>query len=116
MGAGAVARARVVQCGRAMRSTLLPFFVIGCTSSHGSIPPASELQMNDLSVLLPLPRTPAELASALAPTTNGVGGPLLPQALFQNLGVGVDYPDLRMVAFRFDPCFGKACENQLRIV
>ncbi len=82
--------------------------------------------MNDLSVLFPLPATAAELATGLRPTTPGVGGVLLPEAIFDQDGNGISigYDQLRAVAFRLDPCFAHTgpltdradCAAQLRIV
>ena len=85
------------------------------------------VQMNDVSVLFPLAgKTQADIdASYLAATD------LLPQALFdlansQTAGprAAPSYDALRLVAFRFDPCFANIgpvtdpsrCLNQLRLV
>jgi hypothetical protein len=108
-----------------MRTTslLLPFVLIGCASDaqHG----VANLQMNDLSVMMPLPQSQAELDNAmLSASTPGRGGVLLPAAVYANDPARVDYTTLRVVAFRFDPCFGPTdanadpskCENQLRVV
>ncbi len=96
-------------------------------------------QMNDVSTLLPLAKTQDEFDAYLAPTSNGVGGELLPETVFDAatgekpggdppVGVGGDptipYKDLRAVGFRIDPCFANigpvtdasTCRNQLRIV
>jgi hypothetical protein len=80
--------------------------------------------MNDLSVLFPLPQTPADVAAQLAPSAQAVGGQLLPEVTFNTASVGVLYSQLRVVAFRLDPCFGQlgaitdpsTCHNQLRVV
>ncbi|MGH7286336.1 MAG: hypothetical protein ACRELY_32865 [Polyangiaceae bacterium] len=96
-------------------------------------------QMNDVSILLPLAKSQDELDAYLAPTTNGVGGELLSEKIFDLAtgqkpggdppgGVGstqpIQYKDLRAVAFRIDPCFANIgpvtdaskCLNQLRII
>jgi hypothetical protein len=110
-----------------MRSTpffLLASLVAACATDKPG-PGDSTIQMNDLSVLLPLPRTETELAAALAPTAQAKGGVLFPEAVFkQDQRETTDYAALRAVAFRLDPCFGttdpaghpEKCENQLRIV
>jgi hypothetical protein len=108
-----------------MRSTVLCFLVIGCTSStHPTAPDLTDLQMNDLSVLLPLPRSQAELDAQLVPTSPAVGGQLLPQSIYYMTSLPVEYASLHAVAFSLDPCFGAlgtmiddaSCHNQLRIV
>ena len=96
----------------------------GCTTSSHSTD--SGLQMNDLSILFPLPANDAELAAALGPSTLGVGGPLVPQALFEEDTDAntIDYTKLHAVAFRLDPCFAhlgaitdrSTCAAQLRVV
>lgn len=94
-------------------------------------------QMNDVTIVMPLANTQAELDNGyLAATAKGVGGPLLPKALYTKrvpdpvgpVGVGSDvgmhYADLRVVAVRLDPCFANVgpvvddtkCDNQLRVI
>ena len=90
------------------------------------------LQMNDISILLPLS------SSYLAASTAGPRGVLLPQALYDAVGHiagsggstnpggsgDAAYSDLHVVAIRLDPCFaalapdphGSGCTNQLRLV
>lgn len=93
-------------------------------------------QMNDVSVLLPLAKNQAEIAGYLTPASKGRGGDLLPKTIYEK---AVGFPGtlqhggtpaapgiagLRLVAIRFDPCFGpvgespaeSACENQLRLI
>ena len=117
-------------------STLAVLAGLGCGSTS---PPAGQpgpgagggagagtpAQMNDLSILFPLPSSEAELQQFLSPGSAGVGGALLPQATFAAAEVqGVAYQDLRVVSFRLDPCFAHIgpiedpadCLNQLRVV
>ena len=99
--------------------------VAGCASpDHHGQPTDTDLQMNDLSVMLPLPKTQVEMDAMMLPSSPGVGGSLLPQAIFDQSQIGLDLQSLHAVAFRFDPCFGQlgaitdasTCQNQLRIV
>jgi hypothetical protein len=101
----------------------------------------SDLQLNDVSVLFPLPKTEQERSSGLlSVTAKAARGVLLPEALYDGVGhilgsvnpnpgsIGGDYKapyaNLRVVALRIDPCFaalepardGTDCENQLRLV
>lgn len=110
-----------------MRRVLFASLVAaGCTTSSSSpTPPApSNLQMNDLSVMMPLPQSDAELAAWMAPTSPGVGGAILPDSIITTVPIGIDTTSLRVAAFRLDPCFGAlgsaiddaTCQNQLRIV
>lgn len=87
-------------------------------------PPLPKLGMNDVSVLFPIPASPAA-AGALGPTSEGARGPLLPQSVYDKIpkfGVkpaqGLDYARMRVVAARFDGCFPGAagCEAQVRLV
>ena len=107
--------------------------LVGCsssevTSSPGPVvdggPSLPRLGMNDVSVLLPIPASPAA-AGALGPTSEGERGPLLPQAVYDKIpkfGVkpaqGLDYARMRVVGVRFDGCFPGAagCEAQVRLV
>jgi hypothetical protein len=108
-----------------MRFPIFTLLAVGCVSPSKKGPPDSvDLQMNDLSVMLPLPKTQADVDVMMAPTSPGVGGVLLPEATFDQAQIGLDYTSLHAVAFRFDPCFGQLgeitdssnCQNQLRIV
>ncbi len=115
---------------------VLPLALFSCSSTVTSpTPPAVEtdaavplatasLGLNDVSVLVPIPESPAAKGS-LGPTDEGSKGPLLPQDVFDKspkFGVpppqGLDYARMRAVGIRFDGCFpGKAgCEAQIRIV
>jgi hypothetical protein len=94
-------------------------------------------QMNDMTIVYPLATSSSEFKKGyLAASSAGVGGALLPEALYQAavpaskgpVGVGgtadMAYADLRLVAVRLDPCFANigpvtnpaGCENQLRLV
>jgi hypothetical protein len=102
--------------------------VSGCASS----PPrdVQGVQMNDLSVLLPLPSSQQDLSAMVAASTFAQGGALLPAAVYaavgnsQAFGGQATYDQLAVVAFRLDPCFGhvgpitdaSTCDNQLRLV
>jgi len=88
--------------------------------------PIAGVQMNDVSVLLPLATTQADFATYLTATSPAANGALFPEALFTNDQDDgpIAYGALRVVAFRFDPCFAHlgpitdpaACDNQLRLV
>lgn len=84
--------------------------------------------MNDVALLLPLPR-PGEEAQMLSPKTEGVQGPLLPAEIYQTLPwivigedrLGMYENSLRVVAIRIDPCFQEGsgpqpCQRQIRFV
>jgi hypothetical protein len=101
---------------------------------------SNAVQMNDVSIVLPLAKNAQELDGGyLKASTSGVGGALIPQDIYtKNTGFGVDppahipvggdvgmpYSQLRAVAYRIDPCFAQigpitdegACDNQLRVV
>jgi hypothetical protein len=100
------------------------------------IDPAT-IQMNDVSILLPLPRNAAEGDLFLKASDVGVGGPLLTQAVYDGATgedadagpapggpVPVPYAGLRVVGIRLDPCFANigpvtdvaSCKNQMRLV
>jgi hypothetical protein len=110
-----------------MRPT--PLFLTAALAACTSSPDSGQstpngLQMNDLSVLLPLPHTQADYDAMLAPTTTARDGVLLPETIYDSAGGFLSYQDLRAVAFRIDPCFGQLgpvtdptqCHAQLRIV
>jgi hypothetical protein len=83
------------------------------------------LGRHDVSILLPVPAS-GDLPWRAA--TPGKGGPLLPRAIFDQIGRSVfnslddaaEYGALRVIAVRFDPCFtvslSSACQPQLRLV
>jgi hypothetical protein len=93
------------------------------------------VQMNDVTIVMPLAKTQTELDAYLPATGAGAKGVLLPQAIYTakfpdpgHGGVGGDvqmqYAKLRVVAVRFDPCFAQigpitdpsSCQNQIRLV
>ncbi len=91
----------------------------------------SALQLNDVSIVLPLPTSLAERdAGMLTASSAGMRGALLPRATYDaidgefSLSPTTVYTDLRVVALRIDPCFaqltpaldGSGCEAQLRLV
>jgi hypothetical protein len=89
---------------------------------------AEALTRNDVSVLFPLPTTPAASALLWSASLEGLGGPLLPKSEFarntfsltRELDDDLEYDALRVVAVRFDPCFktslGGPCQPQVRLV
>ncbi len=99
---------------------------------------ASLAQMNDVSVLYPLPTTAAEFDGGyVAAGDHGKGGQVLPLDLYTSLthqpksskgnmgGYAImAWDDLRVVGFRIDPCFANigpvtdasSCVNQLRLI
>ncbi|HUJ59950.1 MAG TPA: hypothetical protein VLX92_15705 [Kofleriaceae bacterium] len=89
------------------------------------VPPVGALQMNDISVLLPLATTAQDFAAYPSAGSPGANGPLLPAELTGTLdSLVLPYDQLRVVALRLDPCFGNvgpitetsSCDNQLRLV
>lgn len=89
------------------------------------------LQINDVSILFPLPTSLAERdGSMLAASSAGTRGALLPLDTYDAVGGIValsqraTFESLRVVAMRLDPCFailepsltGDGCEAQLRLV
>jgi hypothetical protein len=87
-------------------------------------PPLPALVMNDVSVLIPIPSSPAA-AGFLKPTSAGERGKLLPQAVYDKIpefpvvpAQGLEYARMRAVAIRFDGCFPApgGCEPQIRLV
>ncbi|HVY32318.1 MAG TPA: hypothetical protein VHB79_37535 [Polyangiaceae bacterium] len=93
---------------------------------------AKDLQLNDVSVLFPLPATNQERDAGMLDVQA-----LLPSAIYDSIGhvsgrsnvgfIGSGealYKDLRVVALRIDPCFAALevpadagdCENQVRLV
>lgn len=129
-------------------STTIACFAAACASQTGEADDSASdvtsgkaptVQMNDMSIILPMAKNKTELDTGyLLPSTVGNGGALIPEDLYvkysgfpakpATLGVGADagqpYSELRAVAFRIDPCFANigpvtddaGCDNQLRIV
>lgn len=93
-----------------------------------AVPSTPRFAPNDVSVLFPL--TPESNTDLLSPSDVGTGGPLLPRRAFgqmdgEFLTRSFDpgdptYNALRVVGFRYDPCFvsvpGGTCQPQLRLV
>jgi hypothetical protein len=91
------------------------------------LPALPALGLNDVSVLIPLPSSPAAPGN-FAPTDSGARGELLPLAVYDAIpkfGVkpaqGLDYTRMRAIAIRFDGCFATpteatGCAAQIRIV
>lgn len=85
-------------------------------------------QMNDVSVMLPLPSDDAALVARLGADSPARGGALLPREVYEGafgppgtLQAGgtpgaARHEQLKLVSFRLDPCFGVACESQIRLV
>jgi hypothetical protein len=112
----------------------------GGESGGGTAPiPIGSLQLNDVSLLFPLPASEDEIASGLlSASAQGERGQLLSESLYDAVGPiagsrGNDmlgsqpvapYENLRIVALRLDPCFasleppmdGGGCQNQLRLI
>lgn len=139
---------------RSMKTTLLACAMIGLPTScsapaddHVGAGDESDLtqtqaaslaQLNDVSVLYPLPTTQAEFDGGyVAAGDHGKGGQVLPLALYTSLtnqpksskgnmgGYAImAWDDLRVVGFRIDPCFANigpvtdasSCTNQLRLI
>jgi hypothetical protein len=90
------------------------------------VPPVGDVQMNDLSVLLPLATDADDFAAYLAASSPGGHGALLPEAVYEANDEAFEpsYDQLRVVALRFDPCFAQvvpitdpaSCHDQLRLV
>lgn len=98
--------------------------------------PLQPVQMNDVSILLPLPKTQSEFDAMISPAGTGSSGALLDHTMYVNAtgfrddagpavgGVTLPYSSLRLVALRLDPCFAQigpitdpsACQNQLRLI
>lgn len=89
-------------------------------------PLARAWTLNDVSILLPLPKA-GEFSLLLSPTSKSIQGELLPWSIYENLPqliAGVDrrvtYPDLKVIAIRLDPCFRETgpteCQRQIRMV
>jgi hypothetical protein len=116
------------------RLAYLALALAACTES-GQPVDGGAIQMNDVSILMPLTGAPS---SYLAASSHGSRGVLLPEKLYDQVGhiagsggiptpgSGGDarYADLRVVAMRLDPCFaslapdphGAGCTAQLRLV
>lgn len=74
-------------------------------------PALPALTANDVSVLVPIPSSPAA-AGFLRPSSAGERGRLLPQAVYDKIpsfpvipAQGLDYARMRVIGIRFDGCF-----------
>lgn len=85
---------------------------------------APTLGLNDVSVLLPLPASPAA-PGYLGPLSEGSRGPLLAQEDYDQIpgfpvkpSQGLDYDRMRVISVRFDGCFPapSGCQAQIRMV
>ena len=92
----------------------------------------SALQLNDVSIVLPLPTSNEDRDThMLAATAAGPRGALFPQPVYAAIDTDLGgfsfempYSALRVIAVRIDPCFGpvlppadeSTCEAQLRLV
>lgn len=93
-----------------------------------SIHQAQALEMNDLSILLPLPQSQSDKAELLQPSTLGLGGELLAKEIYAKVpslvfgeNRGTRAKNVFALGIRIDPCFqeGQApqgCLKQIRIV
>jgi hypothetical protein len=107
---------------------LLKFSLFICFFALAPSVLAQNLEMNDVSILMPLPEL-NEFNSLLNPRDQNGNGELLPYDVFRFLPVltnGADQDslyqnNLKVVGVRFDPCFGEganppACRKQIRLV
>jgi hypothetical protein len=124
-----------------LATLVLAASAVGCTApafdaQSDDIEERDRVQLGDVSVLLPLARTREETAEYLAASTAARGGELLPRAVYEaafgppgklqsgGTPAAPRHADLRLVGFRFDPCFAHlgpvdaetACDNQVRLV
>ncbi len=107
---------------RRIRGLVLLMLAAGCSTSPGvqdagARAAARAVGLNDVSVLVPLPASEAELGRLLAPGDTGARGALLPlwarpgPALVQNEDRATTLQRLRVVATRLDPCFPSIAET-----
>ncbi len=92
----------------------------------------THLGLNDVSILLPLPKTTVEMAEFLSPISEAVPGnknELLPASIFKFFPILTPLVDqealyennLKVVGIRFDPCFAEGfgpmvCQAQIRLI
>jgi hypothetical protein len=100
-------------------SLLLPLLVGSSHCGAADVAPSQPLLgLNQVSVLLPLPK-PSELPLLLQPTDRGAHGELLPSfalpapALVQNEDRATTIANLRLIGIRIDPCYPNLFTTQL---
>lgn len=109
-----------------MRSFLLALCLLGF--AYPTFAEKINLNLNDISVLLPLPAA-EKWNTLLQPEQTGTLGTLLPRpyvvehmpTLLQFTENAKIYPDFRVIGFRVDPCFAEGrepvkCKQQIRFV
>lgn len=99
---------------------------ISATLVHARAESSFTFGLNDLSVLVPMPKSESEAEFLLKPNDAARGGPLLSpeiQKRLPTLVLGGDPREsresLRVVGIRFDPCFREGdepCRRQIRLV
>lgn len=108
--------------------TLLIVSIFTLNSSASTKTPA--LEMNDFSILMPLPNNEVEFNEMLSPASKFINslskGELLPKVFWDNYIPVINqtehknktWPKLRVVAVRIDPCFpeGNKCLKQVRMI
>ena len=109
-----------------MRAFLIALCLLGF--AYPTFAEKINLNLNDISVLLPLPETD-KWNTLFQPEQTGARGALLPRSyiiehiptLLQFTENAKLYPDLRVIGFRIDPCFTEGrgpvkCKQQIRFV
>jgi hypothetical protein len=89
-----------------------------------------QVQMNDVSILYPLPKNESEMNGYVTASDIGRGGALLPRDIYSKVMAQTTpvtelyHHELKAVSFRIDPCFANIgpitdatkCKNQLRVI
>jgi hypothetical protein len=88
---------------------------------------SSRWGMNDVSILLPLPKT-EQYSDLLSPLSQGSRGALLPKEIYDRFPLLTQFTDpstlytqnLKVVGIRLDPCFQEGlmgkCQKQIRLI
>ncbi len=118
---------------RWLLAVALTLMLVACDGAEDAPPPAhaARFGLNDVSILLPMPSTAAD-GNLLRFGDLGVGGPLLPQAWFDDIAVFATEPHVAppyaswaIVGIRLDPCFPtlallasdpSQCRRQVRLI